>query len=99
MIGRTAVKTTFIFMLVGALVGIVFASLIVPPTLSWYSEPGGLPQGAQVQALVRIPEVIHFATSRLLYAQSIAAGIGAIAGLVLGIVVSVRGRRKQDAAL
>jgi len=87
-----------IFALLGALVGIVVASFVVPPALSWYSEPGGLPHGAQVQALVQIPEVIHYAISKLLLAQTVAAFIGAAAGLALGIVVSRKSRAAARAA-
>jgi hypothetical protein len=86
-------KTTLILLLLGALLGIVVASAIVPPALSWYSTPGGLPKGAAVQAVVQIPEVIAYATSQLLYWQAIGAGIGALAGLVLGLVVAVRNKR------
>jgi len=39
-------KTVVIFMLVGALLGVIAASYIVPPALSWYTSPGGLPKGA-----------------------------------------------------
>jgi hypothetical protein len=79
-------KIAFILMLVGALVGVVAASFIVPPMLGWYSSPGGLPQGAQVQAVVQIPEVIRYATSRLLMGQTIGGAIGAILGLVIYFV-------------
>lgn len=79
------IKTTVIFMLIGALLGIVVASFAVPPALSWYTEPGGLPQGAQIQAIVQIPEVIRYSTSKLIRWQAISAAIGAVAGLVLGI--------------
>lgn len=79
-------KNAFILMLIGALVGIVAASFIVPPMLGWYSSPGGLPQGAQVQAVVNIPEVIRYATSRLLMGQSIGGGVGAVVGLVIYVV-------------
>ena len=84
------VKTTIIFMLIGALLGIAAAAYIVPPALSWYSEPGGLPGGAQVQALVLIPAVIHYATSKLIRGELIGAVIGAIGGLILGIVMRPR---------
>jgi hypothetical protein len=84
------VKSTVIFMLIGALLGITAAAYIVPPALSWYSEPGGLPGGAQLQALVQIPAVIHYATSKLIHGEMIGAVIGAIAGLILGIVVRPR---------
>src|SRR5262245_12669462 len=79
-------KTAFILMLIGALTGVVGASFIVPPMLGWYSSPGGLPQGAQVQAVVQIPEVIRYATSRLLMGQTIGGGIGAVLGLVIYFV-------------
>jgi hypothetical protein len=78
-------KTALILMLSGALIGAAVASFIVPPMLSWYTSPGGLPQGASIQAVVQIPEVIRYATSRLLTGQAIGGGIGAIVGLVLSI--------------
>jgi hypothetical protein len=67
----------------GALVGIVAASFVVPPLLGWYASPGGLPQGAQVQAVVQIPEVIRYATSRMIIGQSIGAALGAALGLTM----------------
>jgi hypothetical protein len=79
------VKNVLIFVLGGALLGIVIASLIVPPALSWYTAPGGLPQGAQIQALVQIPEVIKYSTGRLIRGQLIGAAIGAMIGLGIGI--------------
>ena len=88
-------KTTIILMLSGALVGVLLAGLIVPPSLAWYSAPGGLPKGAQIQAVVEIPEVIRYATDKLIRWQAIAAAIGAIAGLGAGISMSVRGRAKR----
>lgn len=88
------VKTTTIFVLVGALLGIVVASYIVPPALSWYTEPGGLPHGADVQSLVQVPAVIKYATSKLLYGQAVGAIIGAVIGLVLGILFVRRGRQQ-----
>ena len=89
-------KTTLIFMLTGALLGIAAAAYIVPPALSWYSEPGGIPGGAQIQALVQIPSVIHYATSKLIRGEIIGAAIGAIGGLVLGIVVRPRRQPTQE---
>jgi hypothetical protein len=86
------VKTAIIFTLLGALLGIVLASYIVPPALSWYTAPGGLPQGTQIQALVQIPDVISYATGRLIRGQEIGAGIGAIVGLALGITIAVKRR-------
>jgi len=86
-------KNALLLMLSGAMAGIVVASFIVPPMLSWYTEPGGLPHGAQVQAVVQIPEVVRYVTSRLLWGQ----GVGACIGGVLGLVVSISSRRKKPA--
>lgn len=83
---------TLIFALAGALLGIAAASLIIPPALSWYTAPGGLPQGTQIQALVQIPEVIRYATGRLIRGQLIGAAIGAVLGTVCGVLL--RGRRE-----
>ena len=87
-----AMKTTLLLMLVGALVGVVAASLIVPPALAWYTSPGGLPQGAQVSSVVQIPEVIRYATTKLLNGQMLGAAIGAAGGLVTGLFVTMRPR-------
>jgi hypothetical protein len=89
------VKTTTIFVLLGALLGIVAASYIVPPALSWYTEPGGLPHGADVQSLVQVPAVIKYATQKLMFGQMVGAAIGAIVGLILGILFVRRGRSPQ----
>ena len=87
-------KTTLILLLVGSIVGAAIASYVVPPALAWYTAPGGLPQGAQIQAMVQIPEVIRYATGRLIRGQLIGAAIGGAVGLVLGIALSVRGRSR-----
>ncbi len=88
-------KNALIFMLAGALIGVAAAAFFVPPMLSWYTSPGGLPNGAQVQAVVQIPEVIRYATSRLLWGQAIGAGIGAAFGLLLAL--SLRKKAKPAA--
>ena len=90
-------KGALILMLTGALVGIAIASTVVPPMLGWYTSPGGLPAGAQIQAVVQIPEVIRYATSRLILYQSIGAGIGALAGLAVRL--AFRSRPKPTAAI
>ena len=87
-------KTAVILMLAGALIGIAIASFVVPPALSWYSEPGGLPEGTTIQALVQIPEVIRYSTGKLIRWQTVGAGLGAAAGLVLDIALRAR-RRSQ----
>jgi hypothetical protein len=86
------VKTVLIFVLVGTLLGVVGASLVVPPALSWYTAPGGLPQGAQIQAIVEIPEVIRYATGKLIRGQMIGSAIGAMIGLAVGILIVRRSR-------
>ena len=83
-------KKTLLLMLTGALLGVAIAAWAVPPAIAWYAEPGGLPNGAQVQSLVPIPEIIRYATHRLILWQAIAAAIGA----VLGVVVSIMTRRR-----
>jgi hypothetical protein len=91
-------KNVLILVLAGALLGVVVTSMVVPPALSWYTTPGGLPQGAQIQALVQIPDVIRYATGKLLRAQAIGGGLGAILGLVGGVVWMRRSARQQPSA-
>ena len=86
-------KTMLILVLGGALIGAAIASWVVPPALAWYTTPGGLPRGAEVQAVVQISEVIRYSTSRLIRSQLIGAAIGAAVGLTLGIFLDVRSRR------
>jgi len=90
-------KNIVILTLVGALLGAAIASWVVPPALSWYSEPGGLPNGARVQSLVVVPDVIHYATSRLIRGQLIGSAAGALVGLALAIVSGRRTRDPRDA--
>jgi len=85
-------KTLTILALTGALLGVVVASLVVPAALSWYTAPGGLPQGTEIQALVQIPDVVRYATGRLIRAQLIGGGIGAVLGIVAGLFM----RRKPQ---
>jgi hypothetical protein len=86
------VLTTVVLVLAGAIVGAVVASFVVPPALAWYASPGGLPQGAQIQAIVQISEVIRYTTSRLIRGQLIGAAIGGALGLALGIFLNIRSR-------
>ena len=89
------IKTTLILVLAGAIVGAAIASYVVPPALAWYTAPGGLPEGAQIQAVVQIPEVIRYSTGRLIRGQLIGGAIGATVGLVLGIMIGMRGRSRK----
>ena len=88
-------KTTIILVLAGAIIGAVIASYVVPPALAWYTAPGGLPEGAQIQAIVQIPEVIRYSTGRLIRGQLIGGAIGATVGLIVGIALGVRGRPQK----
>lgn len=87
-------KNVVIYALAGILLGLIVASLVVPPALSWYTEPGGLPKSAQIQAIVEIPEVIRYATGRLIRGQMIGGGIGGILGVVVGMLMRGKTRRE-----
>ena len=63
---------------------------MVPPGFSWFSACGVLPQGTQIQALVQIPEVIRYATGRLIRGQMIGAALGFVAGAVCGFLAGRR---------
>jgi hypothetical protein len=89
---ESSMKTTLLFVLTGAFIGAVIASFIVPPALAWYTSPGGLPRGADIPAVVQIPEVIRYATTSLIRGQLIGACVGGAAGLVLGVVFLRRGK-------
>lgn len=90
-------KSILIWVLAGALLGGIAASFIVPPMLSWYNEAGYLSQGAQPQAMVNLPQVVRYATSRLIRGQAIGAGIGAVVFFVLGLAIGGKSRRKAPA--
>ena len=89
-------KTHVIFLLVGALLGAVAASLVVPPTISWYASPGGLPKGAHVQVIADMPVIIKYATSKLILGQAIGAGIGAV--VCLGFSIFIASKRRSRSA-
>ncbi len=87
-------KGILIWVLLGALLGVVAASFIVPPMLSWYNEAGYLAKGGQPAAMVNLPEVVRYATTRLIRGQAIGGAIGAVVFLVLGLAFGSRGRRR-----
>ena len=88
-------KGIAIWVLAGALLGIIAASFIVPPMLSWYNEAGFLAQGNQAAAMVNLPEVVRYSTSRLIRGQTIGAVLGAVVFFALGLAF---GRRRKKAA-
>ena len=86
-------KNALLLILSGALLGIAAASFVVPPLISWYTSPGGLPKGAEIQAVVKIPEVVRYVSSRILIGQAIGGSIGAALGAAVYVM-----RRKSPAA-
>jgi hypothetical protein len=70
-------------MILGAIVGMLVASFVVPPLLVWYNEPGAVTPGHQTQMICNIPTLIHYTTQRLLLGQAIGAVLGAILFLVI----------------
>ena len=95
----SAVKRVLVFMMVGAMLGAVAASFIVPPVLGWYNEPGAISPGKQVETLCNIPELIRYTSSRLLRGQLIGAAVGALVFLFPGILSARRRASETSVAL
>ena len=92
----SAVKTVMLFLLSGAILGAVVASLIAPGLYAWAATPG-----ETTQEIISRVSVIREATSMLMRAQAIGAGAGGLAGLVAGFLVSralARRTTQRDAA-
>jgi hypothetical protein len=82
--------TLLLYMMTGAFVGVVAASVIIPPFLSWYNEQGAINAGKQVETLCNIPELIRYTSTRLLRGQAIGAVVGAVVFLIPGLLRSRR---------
>lgn len=91
------VKTVLVWMLVGALVGVAAASLVVPPLLSWYNEPGAISPGKDVATLCNLPELIRYTSRNLIRGQLIGGGLGSLLFLFPGLM-TVRRRREPTPA-
>jgi len=91
-------KSLLIWILLGALLGIVAASFVVPPMLSWYNEAGYLAKEGQPAAMVNLPEVVKYTTTRLIRGQLIGGAVGAALFFVLGLAFGGRGRKRPNAA-
>ena len=91
-------KTVLVFMLIGAMVGAVAASFVVPPLLSWYNEPGAIAPGRQVETLCNLPELIRYTSARLLRGQLIGAAIGAVVFAFPGFMLRRRPAASAPAA-
>ena len=87
-------KGAVIWILAGALAGIIAASFIVPPMLSWYNEAGYLSNAGQPAAMVNLPDVVKYSTTRLIRGQAIGAAVGAVVFFVLGLALG-RKRTRQ----
>jgi len=92
----SSAKTILTLMMVGALLGAVVASFVVPPVLGWYNEPGAISPGKPVETLCNVPDLIRYATRRLLEGQLVGAAIGAAIFLVLGIILTRRRAARAD---
>jgi hypothetical protein len=86
-----AVRTVAVYMMIGALVGGVAASFVVPPVLAWYNQTGEIAPGKQVETLCNLPELIRYTSSRLLRGQLVGAAIGALLFLFPGLIAARRG--------
>lgn len=93
----STVKTVAVYMAIGALVGGVVASFIVPPVLAWYNETGQITPGKNVETLCNLPELIRYTSSRLLRGQLIGAGLGALLFLFPGVLAARRGHAAAGA--
>ena len=85
-------KTVLTFMLAGAFLGNLVATFIAPSIIEWYNSTE-----LATQTMCNLPEVVNKVTSKLIRAQFIGSGIGAVAFLVLGILFVRAQARKQPA--
>jgi uncharacterized protein YneF (UPF0154 family) len=72
-------KTVVLFVLVGAILGAVIASAVMPRYIEWDNTP------ATGQALCNCPEVVRSTASRVIGSQLWFGLVGGVAGLVGGI--------------
>lgn len=97
--GRTSpvdkLKTVGTYVLIGAFVGGVIASFVVPPVLAWYNETGKISSASQVQTLCNLPELIRYTSARLLRGQLIGAAIGALVFLYPGFLAARRAEESE----
>lgn len=90
----STMKTVAVYMMIGALLGGVVASFVVPPALAWYNKAGDIAPGKQVETLCNLPELIRYTSSRLLRGQLIGAALGALLFLFPGVIAA---RRRHEA--
>jgi len=86
-------KTVLTFMLAGALLGNVVATLVAPSFMEWYNSTP-----LAKQTMCDLPQVVRDVTSQLIRTQFIGSGIGAVVFMVLGIVF-LQARAKRQKAM
>lgn len=86
-----SVKTIVLFVLVGAILGVVVVDFIAPGAIAWDHTP------ASGQALCNCGEVSHSVAMSMIKWQGIGAAVGGLGFLALGILFEVR-RKKAPAA-
>ena len=91
-------KTVLVYMLIGAVLGAVVASFIVPPVLAWYNEPGQISPNKPVETLCNLPDLIRYTSKRLLWGQLVGAAVGALIFLFPGMAVARRRRESTSVA-
>ena len=89
-------KTVLVYMMIGAMLGVVVASFVVPPVVAWYNEPGQISPNKPVETLCNVPDLIRYASKRLLWGQVIGAGVGALLFLFPGVFAVQRRRRQAE---
>jgi len=90
-----AFKTVLLYVLGGAFLGEVLATLIARSSIPWYYTPG---RGQELVSS-RFPETAVAILSDMLKFQLGGVGVGAVAGLIVGIlIVRAFARRAASAA-
>ena len=87
-----SVKTVVLFLLIGAVLGVVVIDFVAPPAIVWDHTP------RSGQALCNCGEVSHDVAMAMIRWQAIGAALGGIAFGVLGILYEVRQRKKAAPA-
>jgi hypothetical protein len=90
-------RTVALFVVVGFLVGVVVASIVVPPVLTWYNEPGRISPDKQLQTVCNLPDVIRYATGHLIRGQLVGGIVGAILFFAIGVAIERRRRSTTSA--
>ena len=87
-----SVKTVVLFLLLGAVLGVVVADFVAPAIIAWDHTP------RSGQALCNCSEIAHSVSMELIKWQAICAAIGGLGLGVLGVLFEVRQRKKAAPA-